>query len=132
MTRTQITAVGERLYDQGHTDIGDLVAAIARAVGPANSLASAITAAQVIKAKTTQAATAVTSPVSAVTDVTSAIRDTAELPTRILRWLGDPGTWVRIAYVGAGLTLIVVAGALAVSGSKGAKTVIKTVQKGAS
>lgn len=123
------TAVGQRLYDQGHTDIGDLTAAIARAVGPANSLASAVAAAAVIKNAATKTASTVASPVKAVTDVPSAIRDTAELPIRILHWLSDSGTWVRILYIGAGLTLIVVAAGLAVSTSGAAKTVVNTARK---
>lgn len=55
--------------------------------------------------------------VSALGDLPGVIRDTAELPTRMIRWLSDAGTWIRIAYVVGGGALILIAAGMVIANS---------------
>lgn len=53
--------------------------------------------------KATDAVQAVTDPIS---QLAGTISDAAQTPTRVLNWLIQPGTWVRIAYFAGGLVLL--------------------------
>ncbi len=110
MTKADVTAVGQKLYSQGHTTVKDLAAAIAAATGPAGALYAGIVAADIVSKASKGISSVVagaSDAVGSVADAAGVVRDVAELPTRVFRWLGEGGTWVRISYViiGAGLLL---------------------------
>jgi len=42
-----------------------------------------------------------------ITDAANVVREAAETPIRISKWLTEGGTWVRIAYVAAGAALLI-------------------------
>lgn len=52
-----------------------------------------------------------------VPDVAGAVMNAVELPTRMLRWLTEPGSWVRIAYVVGGGVMILLGVALLAKGA---------------
>lgn len=100
----EVRQVGERLYDQGHTDPRELAALIARAVGPGGAIYAGVVASQV----TAMGKEAVTNVTGNVSDIAGVVRDVADLPTRIGRWLSEPGTWLRIGYVVLGSAMILI------------------------
>lgn len=130
-TKAEVVATGRRLYAQGHVDVGDLAANIARAVGPGGAIYAGTAAAQIVNAGGVRGAakdvadTLTGGTASAVTDAAGVVRDAVELPTRILRWLGDPGTWIRISYIIGGGILILIGARVVVEGK--ADTAVKTV-----
>lgn len=116
-TKAQVRQVASDLYDKGTTDLGTLTSAVARAVGPGAALFAGVAAWDVISSKGKSIADTVTGgAASAVSDAAGVVRDAVELPTRILRWLGEPGTWIRIAYVIGGGSLILIGAAMLLKG----------------
>lgn len=117
LSRAQADKIADDLYAKGHRDTGDLTrvlgAALAAAAGPAWVLFAPALAASAV-ARATAKAGAVAGDVKAVTDLPGVIRDVAETPVRITRWLSDPGTWARIGYVVGGATLILIGAAMVI------------------
>jgi hypothetical protein len=50
--------------------------------------------------------------VDGVTDLANTVKESVQTPIRILNWLGEPGTWVRIGYFGLGFMLLIAGGIL--------------------
>ena len=49
----------------------------------------------------------ITDVAGSITDAANVVREAAETPIRISKWLTEGGTWVRIAYVAAGAALLI-------------------------
>lgn len=104
LTEEQARAKAGELYDSGTVDPLRLAAALAGILGPNSAASAAALAKQTVAAKK-----AVEAPVKAVTDAAGVFRDAVELPTRVLRWGTDPGTWERVGYFVVGGALLVIA-----------------------
>lgn len=61
-----------------------------------------------------------------ITQLAGVVSDVAQTPGKVLNWLTDGSTWVRIAYFGAGFVLIV-GGSLALAGRPVARTAAQVV-----
>lgn len=106
-----LTSIGSALYDSGTTDPDQLAQQLVRKTGV--SLLEALSAARGViasKAKTVGSALAspITAPLDALGDVAGVIKDVADTPVKITKWLTDPNSWVRIGYVVLGASLILI------------------------
>jgi hypothetical protein len=100
-----LTSIGSALYDSGTTDPTELAVAIERKAGV--SLLQALSAARgVIAAKTKTATDTVTDTVDSLGDVAGVLKDSLDAPVRVVKWLTDPNSWVRVAYVVGGFVFI--------------------------
>jgi len=100
----EVRQAGQRLYDQGHTDPKELAALIARAVGPGGAIYAGVVASEI----TVAGKTAVSNAVGNVSDIAGVVRDVADFPTRMIRWLSEAGTWKRIGYAVLGSAMILI------------------------
>lgn len=129
--------VARELYAQGTRDLLTLTAKTSERVSGRAKLYAATGARKAIQEGTGQSAGqvlatglgsddpskyenpigGVTDAVKAVGDLPGVIREAVDLPTRILKWLGEPGTWVRIAYVVGGGVMLLVSVAIVAKGA---------------
>lgn len=111
-----LTTVGGQLYDSGTHDPEELAAAIVRKTG-VSVLQAASAAAGVIKAKGKGIVDTVTAPLDALGDVAGVVKDVADTPVRVTKWLTEQATWVRIGYVMLGGTLLLLGASRIASGA---------------
>lgn len=106
-----LTQTAGALYDSGTTDPNQLATELVRKTGV--SLLQALSAARGViasKAKTVgdTLASPITAPLDSLGDVAGVIKDTAEEPVRIIKWLTDPNSWLRVSYVIIGGAFILI------------------------
>ncbi len=127
----ELTKKAEAGYAAGHTEVIDLVRYIAGDEDlPTRLVAGTIAARVIAKHKGDPVAPIVgtardladTAKENAadklpdVPDVAGAVMNAVEFPTRMLKWLSEPESWERIAYVVGGGVLILIAAKLLVEG----------------
>jgi hypothetical protein len=117
LTRAQAEHIADDLYAKGHRDTGDLTralgTALAAAAGPAWVIFAPALAADAVARAQAKAASAV-DDIKAVTDLPGVIRDVAETPAKVVKWITDPGSWARIGYVVGGALLVLIGAAMVI------------------
>jgi hypothetical protein len=128
----ELTKKAEEGYAKGYTEVVPLVRYIAGGEDLPTRLVAGTIAARVINRKGGSAGAGLARDLGKaaqdnageklpdlpdVPDVAGAVMNAVELPTRMLRWLSEPGSWVRIAYVVGGGAMVLVALALVVKGT---------------